>query len=219
MRKSLLMLALVIPAMAGDITAPLAQVEQPAQPSPWAVEIAGVHTWTMADADDWHHNINTMGIDITAIYNINTHWAATLRFSWAYGSGRYAEIDGPDEYFREKSEITNWAISGGVRYTAPLFGKLSWFTGANVGWGRTEMTAINEEMGGEDGYRYIKGSADDVGLSYSAEIGLKYDLTTNLYITGSAGVRGVWTTPNWPSGYRSDQQFGTSAGIGLGWAF
>ena len=47
----------------------------------------------------------------------------------------------------------------------------------------------------------------------------KYLLMLALVFPAMAGVRGVWTTPNWPSGYRSDQQFGTSAGIGLDWAF
>ncbi len=103
--------------------------------------------------------------------------------------------------------------------TAPISEKLSWFAGANAGWGRTEMKAINKEVQGTDITSYGDAGADDVGLSYSAEIGLKYDLTSDLYIISSAGVRGVWTTPNWPSGYRSDQQFGTSAGIGLGWRF
>ena len=215
----ILALALAIPAIGGEMGAPLAQVEQPAAPGPWAVEIAGVHTWTMADADDWLHNINTVGFDVTALYNIDSNWAATLRFSWAYGSGTYSEIDGPGAYFWEKSEITNWSITGGVRYTAPISETLSWFAGANAGWGRTEMKAINKEVQGTDITSYGDAGADDVGLSYSAEIGLKYDLTSDLYIIGSAGVRGVWTTPNWPSGYRSDQQFSTSAGIGLGWKF
>lgn len=215
----ILALTLAIPAIAGEMTMPVAQVEQSAAPSPWAVEIAGVHTWTMADADDWLHNINTVGFDVTALYNINSNWAATLRFSWAYGSGRYSEDYGPGEYFREKTEITNWAVSGGVRYTAPISGKLSWYTGANVGWGRTEMTAISDERIAGGGTTHMQGDSDDGGLSYSAEIGLKYDMTSDLYITGSAGVRGVWTSPGWPSGYRSDQQFGTSASVGLGWQF
>lgn len=138
---------------------------------------------------------------------------------YASKSARYIEVYGPGEHFLEKSEITNWAISGGVRYTAPICGKLTWFTGAHIGWGHTKMTAIYDEGLGAGLTSCKKGSADDDGLSYSAEIGLKYDLTADLYITGSIGVRGVWTTPDWPIGYRSDQQFGTSAGIGLGWTF
>lgn len=224
MKKTIILaLALAAPAMAGDAkSAPITVVDVPPvvapTPSPWALEIAGVHTWTMADAYDGMHNINTWGVDVTAVYNMTPNWAATLRFSYADGSGRYLEGYSDDYAYKFKSEITNWSITAGVRYTAPVTEKLSWFVGANAGLGRTEMKDTFTHP--HDNYRE-KYKADDVGLAYSVETGLKYDICESLYVIGSVGFRGYWTTPNWDGYYadRDDQQTGVSVSAGLGWEF
>ncbi|MBQ7024002.1 MAG: outer membrane beta-barrel protein [Akkermansia sp.] len=224
MKKTIILaLALAAPAMAGDAkSAPITVVDVPPvvapTPSPWALEIAGVHTWTMADANDGMHNINTWGVDVTAVYNMTPNWAATLRFSWADGSGRVFGDYGAEKFYN-KLDITNWSVTAGVRYTAPITEKLSWFAGANAGWGRTEMTSKSyEDYGDQGGYSY-KAEADDVGFVYSVETGLKYDICESLYVIGSVGFRGYWTTPNWDGGYRDDQQTGVSVSAGLGWEF
>ncbi|MBQ7024001.1 MAG: porin family protein [Akkermansia sp.] len=223
MKKTIILaLALAAPAMAGDAkSAPITVVDVPPvvapAPSPWALEIAGVHTWTMADADDRMHNINTWGVDVTAVYNMTPNWAATLRFSWADGSGRMVGGNGDDVWYKSGLDVTNWSVMAGIRYTAPVTEKLSWFAGANAGWGRTEITYKYFEV--SDARYTGKGEADDVGLAYSVETGLKYDICESLYVIGSVGFRGYWTTPNWVDGSRDDQQTGVSVSAGLGWEF
>ncbi len=212
MKKSVIFaLALAVPAMAGTATtAPVIIEAAPAAAaSPWAVEIAGVHTWAVADSCDEMHNINTWGVDVTAIYNVTDKWAATLRLSVAEGSGR---ID--DGYSIFKEEITNWSITAGARYTAPITEKLSWFAGANIGWGRTEVTDKLSGVGSVP----VKYCADDIGVAYSVEAGLKYDICKRVYAVGSVGARGFCTTPNW-STMRADQQFGITVSAGLGGKF
>lgn len=224
MKKTIILaLAFAAPAMAGDAkSAPITVVDVPAvvapTPSPWALEVAGVHTWTMADAYDDMHNINTWGVDVTAVYNMTPNWAATLRFSYADGSGRCVDGNGDNEMYKWKDEVTNWSVTAGVRYTAPISEKLSWFVGANAGLGRTEIktsqTWITDNGRGKE-----KAEADDIGFAYSVETGLKYDICENLYVIGSVGFRGYWTTPNWEGDYRDDQQTGVSVSAGLGWEF
>lgn len=222
-RTVLFALAMALPAMAGsgkeaEVNWYYAEPERPL-----VLEVAGVHTWTMADAGDDMHNMNMGGVDATLVYKLDDNWATTLRFGWAEGRGRRAFNS--DEVIL-KRQLTNWAFTGGVRYTAPVSGKLSWFAAANLGLGRTEIK--DSWFAGEDGR--VKAGADDVGLYYSAELGLKYDICDRLYAIGSVGVRGVWTTPNGglevnangapqPRTERYDQQFGMSVSGGLGWAF
>ncbi len=213
MKKSVIFaLALAVPAMAGTATtAPVIIEAAPAAAaSPWAVEIAGVHTWAVADSYDEMHNINTWGVDVTAIYNVTDKWAATFRFSYADGSGRFD--DGTDVF---KEDITNWAITAGARYTSPITEKLSWFAGANIGWGRSEVTDVFTDA---TGYRE-KHFGDDIGVAYSAEVGVKYDICKRVYAVGAVGARGYWTTPNVWDFAREDQQFGITVSAGLGGKF
>ena len=223
MKKTIILaLAFAAPAMAGDAkSAPITVVDVPAvvapTPSPWALEVAGVHTWTMADADDYMHDINTWGVDVTAVYNMTPNWAATLRFSYADGSGRCVGGNGDNEMTKKKEEITNWSVTAGVRYTAPISEKLSWFIGANAGLGRTEVKGSLTWIT-DNGRDKLKLEPDDIGFAYSAETGLKYDICENLYAIGSVGFRGYWTTPNHEGG-RLDQQTGVSVSTGLGWEF
>ena len=127
----ILALALAAPAMAGDAkSAPITVVDVPPvvapAPSPWALEIAGVHTWTMADADDRMHNINTWGVDVTGVYDLTPNWAATVRVGWATGSDDYVNPT-------EEIEVENWTITVGLRYSAPITESLSWYAGGEIG--------------------------------------------------------------------------------------
>ena len=219
MKKTIILaLAMALPVMAGDdkgstvkvVEYPPVVTPAPAADCPWAVEIAGVHTWTMADAGDDMHNINTWGVDTTVLYNINDNWAATLRFGWAQGDDSAGLPGGIIE-----REITNWSLTAGVRYTAPITDKLSWFAAATLGWGRTEIE--NKADFGPN--EVFEADADGDGLYYSAEIGLKYTICQDLYATGAAGVRGIWNEPKGSLGDRYDQQFGISVSAGLGWDF
>ena len=117
--------------MAGDAkSAPITVVDVPPvvapAPSPWALEIAGVHTWTMADADDRMHNINTWGVDVTGVYDLTPNWAATVRVGWATGSDDYVNPT-------EEIKVENWTITVGLRYSAPITESLSWYAGGEIG--------------------------------------------------------------------------------------
>ena len=63
------------------------------------------------------------------------------------------------------------------------------------------------------------GDADDFGLAYSVEAGLKYDVCESAYIIGSVGFNGVWTTPDWEGGYNDGQQTGIIVSLGVGYKF
>ncbi|MBQ7024000.1 MAG: outer membrane beta-barrel protein [Akkermansia sp.] len=185
----------------------------------WAVEVAGVHTWTMADSADAMHNINTWGAELTGVYHISDNWAATLRFTWADGSGRVESAYPGGGVATQKLDVANWSLMAGARYTLPISEKLSCFCGVYAGLGRTEMKSEFACNWGEDDNHRETHTADDVGLAYSVETGLKYDICESLYVIGSVGFRGYWTTPNWGDGSRDDQQTGVSVSAGLGWEF
>ncbi len=227
MKKSLILaLALVAPAMAGDEkAAPIADIvdiptpTQPVVQSSWGVEIVGTHTWAVADAYDGMHNINSWGVGVTGVYNINDNLAATVRFTYANGCDSKVYVE--DSYYDKfHEEITNMTVTVGLRYTAPITEKLSWFAGANVGIGYSEIEDTNTWGDSLDNYsESYKGDADDFGLAYSVEAGLKYDVCESAYIIGSVGFNGVWTTPDWEGGYNDGQQTGIIVSLGVGYKF
>lgn len=215
MKKSLILaLALVAPAMAGDEkAAPIVDIP-PAPPavSAWGIELGYNMTWPMADADDFFHDVNTYGLDLTASYKLNDNWSVNLRLSWAKGSdSNLIWADGSD-YLTAKQSILNWSIAPGIRYTAPITDKLSWFAGANVGLGVTDIEyAAALCVDGECGAN--KDSDDEVGMWYSVEAGLRYNVTSSCYVYGSAVFAGTTADCD------LDEQFSFGIRAGLGFEF
>lgn len=214
MKKSLIFaLALAVPAMAGDEkSAPVTVVDVPvpvpaivATPT-YGIELGGNYTYMYEGLE-----VDTYGFDITGIYNINSNWAVTLRFSWATGTDTY--ISG---YDHSDLEITNWSIAPGIRYTAPLCSKVSWFAGANVGYGKTEGTndwtdTYTDEWVQMESESY---SASASGVTYTIEAGLRYDCTESCYLYGAVQLWGTTAAPD-----DTDEQMGVSFRAGVGYSF
>lgn len=132
--------------------------------STFALEIGPNYTCTLGESGG--EEIDTIGADITGVYNLTENWALTLRGSWGYGSKNIDGIDVTTNY---------WSIAPGLRFTYGITENLSVFIGASVGY--------------EYGIFSIEGDNDDPtgsGLSYGIEVGLKYALNDSLYLYGAA---------------------------------
>lgn len=197
MKKSMIVaMCMAGMAMAGE-TAPVAvtPIQTPAvAPAPVAcplsVEVAGVYTAALNDVVTGIDGIDTWGVDLTFVYDLCPNWSVNLRGGWANGDDDDNDL-----------ETTVWSIMPGVRYTAPITEELSWFAGANIG-------AANVE------YEQLDVSEDEWGFAYSAELGLRYDLTENLYVFGAVQGNGNLAEP-----LNAAQQYGVGARAGLGWKF
>lgn len=92
MKKTLIALALAVPAMAGTIS-PVVVAPNPetvpapvVTPSPWAVEIGGVYRWATKDiAKGADEDVDVWGGEITGIYKLTENHAITLRFGYNGG--------------------------------------------------------------------------------------------------------------------------------------
>ena len=212
--KHTLILALALglaPAFAGQATLVELPNTTPAVVAPactgsaFAIEVGPNYT-SMIDGIEEGMDIDTVGVDVTGVYNIDSNWAVTLRFSWATGD-KTVFHNGIGENF--KWDVTNWSIAPGIRYTVGLTENLSAFAGANVGYGNTDIKWSIE------GY---SGSFDDSGLIYGIEAGLKYDLCESVYLYGAAQYWGTTAQPS-DEGIKFDKQNGINFRLGVGVSF
>ena len=234
MKKTLAIIALAAPALAGTKPAPApAPVPTPAPVvSPWAVELgagfnkaAKVTFPTDEEFGQDQKKVNTWSWDITGVYNLDANNALTLRLGYAYGNRQQDEAD---------RIITNtWCLMPGYRYTYALNDQWSLFAGANIGvashaW-RLKMDADDGEDGDDEG--------DDVdvprsihksgwGFAYSAELGVRYDISTNWNVFAAYQFSGNTAAPKYKiSGpddtfsLRSKRQNFHGVRIGVGYTF
>ena len=234
MKKTLAIIALAAPALAGTKPAPApAPVPTPAPVvSPWAVELgagfnkaAKVTFPTDEEFGQDQKKVNTWSWDITGVYNLDENNALTLRLGYAYGNRQQDEAD---------RIITNtWCLMPGYRYTYALNDQWSLFAGANIGvashaW-RLKMDADDGEDGDDEG--------DDVdvprsihksgwGFAYSAELGVRYDISTNWNVFAAYQFSGNTAAPKYKiSGpddtfsLRSKRQNFHGVRIGVGYTF
>lgn len=217
--KHTLILALALgfaPAFAGQATLVELPNTTPAVVAPactgsaFAIEVGPNYT-SMIDGIEEGLDIDTVGVDVTGVYNIDSNWAVTLRFSWATGDKTEYYNDINESY---KWDVTNWSIAPGIRYTVGLTENLSAFAGANIGYGNTDFKVSTEIDSWSESF-------DDSGLIYGIEAGLKYDLCESVYLYGAAQYWGTTAQPSIEEGYnyKANKQNGINFRLGVGVSF
>ena len=162
--------------------------------NPWSVELAGGYQFASREfqkksmSSDGSGNIfrsnrsmpkvDLISADVTGVYHLTDRQALTLRAGYATGD----DAEGGDsEYSRLKDEVDLFTLMPGYRYTMPVYGdKLKAFAGVNAGLAYVKYHST--QSGVSDANYNTKVDDDNWGFAYSAEIGLRYDLTTHVGI-------------------------------------
>lgn len=161
--------------------------------SPWSVEVAGGYQFAIREfqkspmvsdgknlyRSDWSMpKVDLISADITGVYNLTDRQALTLRFGYAAGDD---SVGGDEERARVKDEVELFTIMPGYRYTMPVYqDKLKAFAGVNAGVAYLKYKST--QSGAPDDFYNTKVDDSDWGFAYSAEIGLRYDVTENIGI-------------------------------------
>ena len=215
MKKSIILaLALALPAMAGDEkSAPVTVVDVPvAAPAPtcsaFGVEVGAVYTAALNDVVPGVDGINTWGVDVTGVYDLTPNWAATVRVGWATGSDDYVNPT-------EEVEVENWTITAGLRYSAPITDKLSWYAGGEIGLAYTTY----EDTANWGPNEVFTEDYEGWGLAYGIEAGLRYNITPCMYVYGAVHYSGNFSEPEILPGYETSAQAGYGVRMGIGGKF
>lgn len=213
---------LALPTFAGQKVivnqAPVAPVA-PAVASPWSIELAATYTWGVPDIylDNNGHckEIKSIGADITGVYAIDEHQAVTLRFGYTWGGEKFAY---GDEWWN-KTRIHTFTLMPGYRYTSPICDKLSWFVGANVGIANASYKDTDYCDLGAEGIEKYPYHKSGWGFAYSAEIGLRYELTESLDVFCAYQYCGNTASPKDEGERFAHRQHGHQARVGVGIKF
>lgn len=220
MKKTIILAAmLALPTFAGQKVivnqAPVAPVA-PAVASPWSVELAATYTWGVPDIylDNNGHckEIKSIGADITGVYAIDEHNSVNLRFGYTWGGEKFAT---GEEW--NKTRIHTFSLMPGYRYTSPICDKLSWFAGANVGIANAsykDNTYVGTERQVDQAFH-----KSAWGFAYSAEVGLRYELTESLDVFCAYQYGGNTASPKIEGERIYHRQHGHQARVGVGIKF
>ena len=220
MKKTIILAAmLALPTFAGQKVivnpAPVAPVAPPVA-SPWSLELAATYTWGVPDifrSVSPCKEIKSIGADITGVYAIDENNAVTLRFGYTWGGEKFA-WDWADEWWL-KTRIHTFSLMPGYRYTDAITDKLSWFVGANIGIANASYKDSSYVGESRLGTFHKSGW----GFAYSAEIGLRYELTESLDVF-CAYQYGGNTVGLKDAGMRfNHRQHGHQARVGVGIKF
>ncbi len=206
MKKSIILaLALALPAMAGvETSVPETPVAAPAPTcSAFGVEVGAVYTAALNDVLPGIDGVNTWGVDVTGVYDLTPNWATTVRVGWATGS---------DDYPGAELSVENWTITAGLRYSAPITDKLSWYAGGEIG-----LAYSTYEI--ESNIAKISVDYDDWGFAYGIEAGLRYNITPCMYVYGAVHYSGNFAEPDFGYGIEASEQAGYGVRMGIGGKF
>ena len=209
---------LALPTFAGQKVivnpAPVAPVAPPVA-SPWSIELAATYTWGVPDIflyNDGHcKEIKSIGADITGVYAIDENNSVNLRFGYTWGGEKF----GWGDESWEKVRLHTFSLMPGYRYTRPICDQLSWFVGANVGIANASYK--NSYYVGESRRGTFHKSG--WGFAYSAEIGLRYELTESLDVFCAYQYGGNTVGPKDAGTRFNHRQHGHTARVGVGIKF
>lgn len=198
MKKSIILaLALVAPAFGKGVetVVPVTVVET-SGPALWAVEVGAGYNWAINDLDDYDmEGIDTVGGDITILYNFTENLAATVRFGWSAGEKDYTP------WYTVESEYMS--VTAGLRFTTEVAPGTRWYIGAEAGVGNYELTQCVPGLEVAD---------DKTGFAYGVETGVQYDVAEGVYVYGAVQFSGCTADP---FGCKDQFGYGLRAGVGV----
>lgn len=217
MKKSMILAMFALPAMAGDpapiaVTPVPAPVVAPACDCPITWELAAVYRY--ANRDIFAHSfgaekdIDTYGVDLTAVYALNDRWSANLRFGYTFG-------DEVNKYWdsREETDVHTFYLMPGIRYTAPLNDKWSVYGGINVG---IANESVKYKASWAEDYYYYKEHDSAWGFACSLEAGVRYKVCDNAELFAAYEFYGSTATPNFGAAWGGDTHGQTYHGVRAG---
>lgn len=182
--KKLALLALVAPAFAGTPAPVVAAAPAPA-PAPCCTNLELGFGYNFASKDLLKHSdgiskeVDTVGIDLTAVHRMTDNHALTLRIAGTQGSemNRDVMFMGPDPLDdTHKYVLRTISVMPGYRYTTAVSENTSLFCGVNVG-------IVNQEIQKKSSMTVIGGvdvkycdAADAWGIGATAEAGVRYQI-------------------------------------------
>lgn len=206
--KKLALIALAVPALAGT-NEPVATVA-PAPAAPCCALELGLTgnfaTQNLAKRSvGYPKDIDTMGVDLTAVHSFTPKHALTFRVG----------IDQGDETTRiftdrEKVYLRRISIMPGYRYTHPLSAKTAAFAGVNAG-------LVNQHI-----HYKATGIKDDDsawGLGASGEVGASYKLCPSSEIFAAYQINGNNVNNDFGHGRKSHRQIHHGVRVGVGIKF
>lgn len=167
--KKLALLALAAPAFAGTPEPVVTAAPAPAPAAPCcALELGAGYNFAAKDLFKQFPNkeIDTVGIDLTAVHSFTPKHAITFRIGAAQGD----EME-PIHEGRAKTYLRTVSIMPGYRFTQPVSEKTSLFCGVNAG-------LVNQHVHVKESYTGDTRSEDDSawGWGATAEAGVRYQL-------------------------------------------
>lgn len=172
MKTTILALAAAMPLMAGTPA-----YIQPESVNPYSIEAAVSYNFAARDifrfGDFKGPKVDTLGVDVTGMYTVTENSSFNLRFGFATGSDSTTY----DDFFRFRARVNNFYLMPGYRYTMPLGDYTSGFIGVNIG---IINQSIKLKLTDEDFADKAHGS--DYGFAYSAEAGLRYEISKHFDI-------------------------------------
>lgn len=169
-----------------------------AAPAPVALEIGGVVNFATRNilnnqvmGGDYKTKVDTYGVDLTAVYGLDSSNALTLRFGYSFGDEIIHMGDNASETFT----LNTFYLMPGYRFTTGISDGINFFAGANIG-------LINHSLKEKDRYYansewdFAAGYHDSAwGFAYSAEVGVTFDLCENTYLLVAYQLSGSSAKP------------------------
>lgn len=224
------MLALAGIACAGEKSAPISVPAIPAPVHSWAVELGGQYNWGLgkfmkSDYFGKKNHMNTVGGDITGVYNLDENQAVTLRFGYTYGGDKFAVVaDGvgegleiPNAHVRER--LHSFTLMPGYRYTYNINERWSVYAGANIGLAaESAKFALSVDL---DSRSRMTSEAHKSawGFAWSVEVGGAYQVAENMKLFAAMTYSGNTARPNIKYAsesigkVRAQQYLGVRAGV------
>ena len=192
---------------------------------PWGVEVAANYNWGLgqymkSDVIGKKNHINTIGGDITGVYNLDENQAVTLRFGYGYGHDKFALATYLDKGYYAKETLHQFTIMPGYRYTYPVNQAWSVYAGANVGLAANVAKIDETEVINRHSKHTESAHKSAWGFAWSVEVGAKYQIDTNWNAFAALSYSGNTARPNIKydgqsvGKVRTQQYLGVRLGVG-----
>ncbi len=148
--------------------------------------------------------VDIIGGDLTVGYNLDAQNAIQLRFG--YGFGRDMNSSGSAETGMDKNtmDVHTFTLMPGYRYTYKMDDSWSIYGAVHAGIANQSLKFETEAIE-VNRYHHERDHASDWGFAYSAEIGVRYDISSCMYTFLAYEFRGSDVKSTITSNWHNDE--------------
>ncbi len=125
--------------------------------------------------------VDIIGGDVTVGYNLDAQNALQLRLGYGFGKDMNSEGEAYWNMYKNSIKVHTFTFMPGYRFTYQMNDSWSLFGAVHAGLANQSLKFETEGIEANNRFHHERDHSSDWGFAYSAEVGVRYNISSSMY--------------------------------------